>query len=322
MQLSIVIPTYNQGQFIADCIESIVNQSFKDLEVIIQDSMSSDETERICKEYAKRDSRIQYFREKDSGQSDAINRGLKRSTGKYWTWICSDDRFSNLTCLEKLVQAIETKNPKEYVGVFGKAAFISEAGDFVGNYQSLSKDLVVKDFQLTWPLSQPSSILVCERVKEVGGVVESLHLGMDLDLFLKMLTGNYKFLFVDHLVADVRMQDNSKSIKYRKATALNALSLVIAYFGSIGDLKNSDYFKELTYTSDKAEVRKYLSDYKFRYKIKFWIVPYFEKWVTIKTNLISKAKLLKQRIVNKVASILVRFPKVYNLVRRIYKGLI
>jgi glycosyltransferase involved in cell wall biosynthesis len=67
MQLSIVIPTYNQGQFIADCIESIVNQSFKDLEVIIQDSMSSDETERICKEYAKRDSRIQYFREKDSG---------------------------------------------------------------------------------------------------------------------------------------------------------------------------------------------------------------------------------------------------------------
>jgi glycosyltransferase involved in cell wall biosynthesis len=186
MQLSIVIPTYNQGQFIADCIESIVNQSFKDLEVIIQDSMSSDETERICKEYATRDSRIQYFREKDSGQSDAINRGLKRSTGKYWTWICSDDRFSNLTCLEKLVQAIETKNPKEYVGVFGKAAFISEAGDFVGNYQSPQQRFGCKRFSIDPGLFlQPSSILVCERVKEVGGVVESLHLGMDLDLFLK-----------------------------------------------------------------------------------------------------------------------------------------
>ena len=97
--LSIVVPTFNQGQYIADCLNSICNQSYENIEVIIQDSLSDDETESICTAAAIADSRVKYFREKDSGQSDAINRGLRRSSGAAWTWICSDDFYLNDHCL-------------------------------------------------------------------------------------------------------------------------------------------------------------------------------------------------------------------------------
>ncbi len=318
MQLSIVIPTYNQGQFIADCIESIINQSYKDLEIIIQDSNSSDETERICKEYAARDKRINYFREKDSGQSDAINRGLKRSKGIFWTWICSDDRYSNHSCLEKLIQSIQEKKSPQFVGVFGKASFISESGNFIGDYYSLSRDLTYADFKMTWPLSQPSSILLRKRVEEVGGVVESLHLGMDLDLFIKMLSENYKFLYVDYSVADVRIQDNSKSIKYRKATALNALSIIKKYYGSIGKLNQSDYFREFTLTADSKEVRQFLSEYKFWYKCKYFLISNVERSQLL-LSLARKTRSFILKLRSKIISVLRKFPVLEKLIRAFLK---
>src|SRR4051794_10116781 len=95
MKASIVIPTFNQGPFINECLLSILNQSYQNFEVIIQDSMSTDQTEEICQRFASKDARFLYFREKDTGQSDAINRGLARSTGEIWTWICSDDYYTD-----------------------------------------------------------------------------------------------------------------------------------------------------------------------------------------------------------------------------------
>jgi glycosyltransferase involved in cell wall biosynthesis len=246
MKLSIVIPTYNQGCFIGDCLSSIQNQTFRDFQVIIQDSNSSDETEEVCSKVVEADSRFLYFREKDEGQSDAINRGLARSTGEMWTWICSDDLYADSRALEKLVEHFQKmrKLDEKVIGVFGDAQYVTESGQIMGPYYNLTQDLTRDHFQLNWPLSQPSSLLLRQAVSEVGGVDKSLNLGMDLDLFLKILEGNRTFVYVSQMTVNIRVQPNSKSVKFRKKTAENALMIVRKHFGDFGNLQGSAYFAE------------------------------------------------------------------------------
>jgi glycosyltransferase involved in cell wall biosynthesis len=94
MKLSVIIPVYNSELYIAECIESIVNQSYLDLEIIIVNDGSSDGSYKICQEYASRDRRIKIITQKNKGQSSARNLGLDNATGELITFIDSDDSIS------------------------------------------------------------------------------------------------------------------------------------------------------------------------------------------------------------------------------------
>lgn len=261
MKVSIVIPTYNQGQYIRDCLDSIRKQTYHNLEVIIQDSDSHDDTQIICNEFCRLDPRFTYFREKDSGQSDAINRGLKRSNGEIWTWICSDDYYSETNAIGVLVNGFQSARIKDaaFIGVYGDAQYVSETGGLLGPYHQQHGPLFQKDFKLDWPLSQPSSFLLTENVKKVGGVDVALHLGMDLDLFLKLLTQDRKLHYVEQLVASVRVQSNSKSVLYRKKTATTALNILQKHFGGIGNPFKSAYVREFS-AAQKLEWKETFKD--------------------------------------------------------------
>lgn len=246
MKLSIVIPTFNQGHYIGDCLTSIRRQTFRDFEVIIQDAESTDQTGAICLSFAREDSRFRYFREIDSGQSDAINRGLSRSSGEFWTWICSDDAYANDLALDHLVNLFEMVFQKDtrVVGVFGDAQYISEDGITLNPYPSQKRDLRRQDFKMVWPLSQPSLLLRRQMVLDVGGVDPSLHFGMDLDLFIRLLDGDRYFMYAPNLVAKIRVQPESKSIKLRHQTAVDALAIVKKHYGDTGSLMESTHGHE------------------------------------------------------------------------------
>jgi|GEM_PF-2517815 len=246
MKVSIVVPTYNQGPYIRECLLSIQNQTHRDLEIIIQDSLSGDGTEQICREFVVADPRFQYFREKDSGQSDAINRGLARSTGELWTWLCSDDLYGSLEALNALVKGFAEAHKRDpnYAGVYGEAVFVHENGDYAGKYQHKTTDLFRQDFKLDWPLSQPSTLVLTDRVKKIKGVEASLYLGMDLDLFIRFLEGDRKLAYVPQWVASVRLQPNSKSLLFRKKTAENAIQIITKHFGDSGGPHASAYARE------------------------------------------------------------------------------
>jgi|GEM_PF-3638206 hypothetical protein len=253
MKVSIVVPTFNQGKYIKECLESIYTQKYRDIEVIIQDSLSNDGTEAICDKYTQMDPRFRYCREKDLGQSDAINRGLAKCSGKLWTWICSDDRYNNSQAIAKLVDAFKRGCASDAgaVGAFGRACFMDEDGKITGPYPQMNTHIEREDLQMDWPLSQPSSILLRQRVLDVGGVVTEFHLAMDLDLFIKMLEGGRRLVYLDHPVADVRVQPHSKSVKQHIATAVTAMYIVQEHFGSIGNPSKSAYAKQLHYAFDK-----------------------------------------------------------------------
>ena len=89
--LSIVVPVYNVEQYLHKCVDSILNQTFRDYELILVDDGSTDGSSRICDDYKKIDERIRVFHKENGGLSDARNYGLDHSNGEYIAFVDSDD---------------------------------------------------------------------------------------------------------------------------------------------------------------------------------------------------------------------------------------
>lgn len=104
--ISIIVPYFNSETYISKCVESILNQTFKDFELILIDDGSTDNGFSICKKYAKNDSRIVLLRKENGGQGTARNLGLNQSKGKYIGFVDSDD-FIELNMYKLLYEKIE-----------------------------------------------------------------------------------------------------------------------------------------------------------------------------------------------------------------------
>lgn len=119
MKFSIVTPSYNQGRFIRDCIESVKSQTGVEWEHIIQDAGSTDETAAVLAGY----SHLKCFFEKDRGMSDGINRGFLRATGHWVMWLNTDDYL--LPGALRKVADFASRNPDAAV-IYGDSHFVKE----------------------------------------------------------------------------------------------------------------------------------------------------------------------------------------------------
>ena len=99
--ISVIVPIYNVEKYLARCVDSIVNQTYKNLEIILVDDGSPDRCPQMCDDYAEKDSRIKVVHKKNGGLSDARNAGMAVATGEYISFIDSDDYVSDdfIECL-------------------------------------------------------------------------------------------------------------------------------------------------------------------------------------------------------------------------------
>ena len=89
--ISIIVPVYNVEEYLKECIDSIINQTYKRIEIILVDDGSTDKSGKICDDYAKIDKRIKVVHKENGGLSDARNVGISVSSGKYIAFVDSDD---------------------------------------------------------------------------------------------------------------------------------------------------------------------------------------------------------------------------------------
>lgn len=92
--VSVVVPVYNVKEYLVNCLDSIVSQTYKNIQIILVDDGSSDGSTCICKQYAKEDDRVELIYKENGGLSDARNFGIQRAKGEYITFIDSDDCVS------------------------------------------------------------------------------------------------------------------------------------------------------------------------------------------------------------------------------------
>jgi len=160
--VSIVTPSYNQAEFLAETIKSVLNQTYPRIEYIIVDGGSTDGSVEIINKY--QDRIAWWVSEKDQGQTDAINKGFHHATGEIYAWLNSDDRYHSQAISEAVQYFI--KNPE--VGlVYGDLNFINHNGYTVGrfnaretNYHKLRRGFV--------HIPQPAAFWRADLWKEVG----------------------------------------------------------------------------------------------------------------------------------------------------------
>jgi glycosyltransferase involved in cell wall biosynthesis len=178
-RVSIITPSFNKGPYIEETILSVRNQTYKNIEHIIIDAGSTDETLLILKKYGND---LTWISELDNGQSDAINKGWRLAKGDIIAYLNADDTY--------LPNAIETaihffeKNPKIYM-LYGDGITTDENGKNPRPFhcgEFIFKDLVFCKCNIF----QPSVFLRKEIFDTIGDVDVKLHLAMDLDYWLRI----------------------------------------------------------------------------------------------------------------------------------------
>lgn len=104
MKFSVIIPIYKVEKYLRECVDSVLNQTFEDFEIILVDDGSPDLCPQICDEYAEKDSRVKVIHKSNGGQSDARNFGTEAATGEYICYVDSDDYLIDNRVLERLAE--------------------------------------------------------------------------------------------------------------------------------------------------------------------------------------------------------------------------
>ena len=212
-KISIVTPSFNQGQFIEQTIDSVLSQKYPQLEYFIIDGGSTDNTVEIIKKYSKY--LTHWISEPDRGQSDAINKGLKLSTGDVFNWLNSDDYYEPNTLSFVGEQFLQ----KDCLVLCGKSRIFNERGT---QYFSSGSDIYADNLAKTigWArIDQPETFFSKPLLDRVGYVNEQLDYVMDKELWMRILLQiNLKSIYTsDTILANFRLHANSKTI----ATANN-----------------------------------------------------------------------------------------------------
>lgn len=198
-KVSVVVPIYNVEQYLNKCIESIVDQTYEDLEIILVDDGSTDSSPSICDEWKKKDKRVVVIHKENGGLSSARNAGLEVATGDYIMFEDSDD-WLELDIVEKCVARIE--NDKSDLVIFGYKK-VDENGKVLGDFtfgndtytkeemsSQLHKRILEMSFGYAWNKLYRLSVIKESGLTNDGSIIdrEDLYFNLQLFKYLRMIS--------------------------------------------------------------------------------------------------------------------------------------
>ena len=207
LKISIVTPSFNQGQFIEETINSVLSQDYGDIEYIIIDGGSTDNSVNIIKKY---DSRFSYWvSEKDNGQTEAINKGLRRATGDIVAWLNSDDVYEPGT-LAAVAKFFSERADVDML--YGDANIIDHDGRFLFHKKALPFDRLMGiciGYGLL--ITQPAAFWRKSVFEKIGYLDESFDFNMDGE-FWSRVAANCRVEHLPQLLALQRYHDQAKTV--------------------------------------------------------------------------------------------------------------
>jgi glycosyltransferase involved in cell wall biosynthesis len=220
--VTVVTPVLNGARFIEETIESVLQQDYPNLEYIVMDGGSTDETLAILGRYH---SRLQFFSQPDGGVAEAINRGFSRSRGSLVGWLSADDTYlpNAIACAVKHFQSA----PDAAV-VYGEGVWTDQDGSLIGPYPTVMPfDPAMLEREC--PLCQPASFIRRDALAAVGMLDASLCSAFDYDLWIR-LSRKYSFLAVPDRLATSRMHRANKTLAGRKLMFTETMELLRRHF--------------------------------------------------------------------------------------------
>lgn len=201
---SIVTPSFQQGRFIRATIDSVLSQaSAIDLEYFVADGGSTDDTVAVLRSYG---SALTWVSERDGGQADAVNKGLRRATGRIIGWLNSDDVYEP-GALASALRIFEAHSDVDVV--YGCADYIDESGRRRGEYrvQPFDHELLKRECFI----AQPALFFRREVVERFGEIDPGLHYALDYEYWLRLAAGGARFHFLQQRLASCRVHPAAKT---------------------------------------------------------------------------------------------------------------
>lgn len=258
-KITVVTPSFNQGAYIERTIESVLSQGYPDLEYIIIDGGSTDNSVEVIRKFERH---LKYWvSEKDRGQSHAINKGMLRANGSILTWLNSDDWYANRALLN--FAELFTANPDAGV-VVGRGQIVDQSGAVV--YDKPPADFITFDTMCCWleggDFMQPSSAFTHRAWSQCGPLSEDIHIALDVDLWLKIAKAGFQFFSTSELLSTALSHPLAKTTAFVDEMKLDC-SRVISSHGSW--LGYETYIGELVRNQKMLKLK--LSWYEKNYRI-------------------------------------------------------
>lgn len=213
--VSIIIPVYNGSNYLAKAIDSSLNQTYNNIEVIIVDDGSTDDTKQICLTYGDK---VRYFRKENGGVSTALNLGILEMKGEYFSWLSHDD-FYHPFKIEKQIEVLrEIDFDKEYF-VGTTANLVNATGNVIRRNKKKStvyysneevNDLVYKKNLNGCGLLIPKKMLV-----DIAGFDHRYKYMQDLVCWIRIINNGAKFIYLREDLVSSRIHEQQQTIKIR-----------------------------------------------------------------------------------------------------------
>ena len=234
--ISIIVPIYNKEDYLPQCLDSIINQSYTNFEVLLVNDGSTDSSGIICQEYAERDSRFRYIEKENGGVSSARNLGLERSEGAYITFIDSDD-WVEFNYLEVLYNALRENNAdvaissyKSYYldGKFYLRVYSSQEEEFL-RIGKRNRDVFLEEFPKLGKLNHDfhciASKLFKRELLESQKFDESINYGEDLYFFFNLYLKMQSIIYVKEATYIYRQHGTNITLNFTESLALQEIQI-------------------------------------------------------------------------------------------------
>lgn len=261
-KVSIVTPSYNQGQFLEETIRSVLDQNYPNLEYIIIDGGSTDNSVEIIRKY---EDRLAYWvSEPDRGQAHAVNKGFREATGEILAWQNSDDTYQPGAI--RTVMKYFKNNPKVYM-IYGDFCFMDEKGE-IFSYRALPDFSIRRFVNGVRTPPQPTVFFKKQALEEVGYLDESLNHCMDRDLYIR-IGKKYPIKHIPKIVGNFRIHHESKTMSQKKKQFTEGQVVRERYIDhKIGSLIFSTYYNILGLTKDF--IHQKIGIFSIRDRLKFF----------------------------------------------------
>lgn len=276
--VSIITPSYNQGKYIRQTIESVLTQDYENLEYIIIDGGSTDDTLDIIRDY---EGKLTYVSERDNGQSDAINKGFKMARGDIVAWLNSDDVYEP-GCVSRAVAEFE--NNEKLGLVYGDGYIIDEAGTKIKVFEYTQEFDYWKLVNFWDYIMQPATFFKRKTLQEAGYLDVNLQYCMDWDLWIK-LAAISEVKYISELLACSREYSETKTSTGGEKRLKEIVALLQKYSGKSSPLGVESYRASTFYTKHANAIypiRKFAGlylTYKHKWLEKQMPVKYVDGWI-------------------------------------------
>jgi len=269
-KFSIIVPVFNGEKYIDKCIRSILDQTYSNIQIIVIDGCSTDDTLQIVQKFLSSPHII--VSEKDDGQAYAINKGFKIADGEYVAWLNSDDYYSHNSVIESVVFTFINSNADLVYGDGYRRyenTHILQFRDSLRNYPIGIKPNSINDIDFRHSLIQPSTFYKLSSINSVGYCNTSLNYCFDWDLFRRLShISNFKSRFIPDQLSIYRIHPD-----YKTGTGRITRSFEISSYG-MNNLSN-DYAFAYAFINKHIKLiypfKKYFRNYGF-YFISFLVI--------------------------------------------------